>query len=457
MNYGIMTLLPALLVILCAIITRRTTESLILGIVSSYVIIGMGSHQNIVKLINDAFFTVLTDYDTMWLVIVCGLFGSLIALMNEAKGTHAIAQFLGNICKTAKSTLLVSWLLGIIIFVDDYMNIMTISACTKKLADKRKTPREALAYVIDSTGAPVCVLLPFSTWAIFFAGVFYEQDSVQALGYGNAMQTYIHVIPFIFYAIAAVIVVPMFILGIIPKIGAMKKAYERVEKTGMVYSENSRHLNLEGNEEEADKNSSIWDFIIPIGVMIGVQLYTDDMLYAIVAAILASAVLYLPRKKMKANTFCDLWINGFAETVPALAIIIAALCMRQASADLNLPNYVVNMVEPIVSVHTYPMIAFIVVALLGFITGSNWGIPAVCAPIIIPIGAATGANLLLVMAAIVSGGTFCSHACFYSDATVITSNACDIENMDHVYSQIPYALIAFGIACIAFLISGYVF
>lgn len=171
MNYGIITLLPALLVIIVAIKSKRTTEALLMGCVSSYLIIAVIDKKNPITLMVDSFFGVITDYDTVWLLIVCGLFGSLIAVINAAKGTHAIANFLGKICKTGKSTLLTSWLLGIIIFVDDYMNIMTISACTKKLSDLRKVPREALAYVIDSTGAPICVLLPFSTWAIFFAVV----------------------------------------------------------------------------------------------------------------------------------------------------------------------------------------------------------------------------------------------------------------------------------------------
>lgn len=456
MNFGILTLLPAFLVIVTAIWSKRTTEALLVGITTSYIIIAFHTGESVITLLTDSFFSVLTDYDTIWLVIVCGLFGSMIAILNEAHGTHAIADFLGKICKSAKSTLLVSWILGIIIFVDDYMNIMTISACTKKLADKRNVPREALSYVIDSTGAPVCVLLPFSTWAIFFAGVFYEQESVRNLALGNAIQTYIHIIPYIFYAIAAVIVVPMFILGVIPKIGMMKHAYKRVEETGMVYSEASAHLNSEYDEKTSAKDSNIMDFIIPIAVMIIVQLISEDMFIAIVASILVSAILFIPRKKISGNRFCDLWVKGFADTIPALAILVMALFMRQASADLNLPAYVVDLVQPYVSVHTYPFIAFVVVALLGFITGSNWGIPAVCAPIIIPLGAAVHANLLLIMAAIVSGGTFCSHACFYSDATVITSNACDMENIDHVYSQIPYAMIAFLIACVCFLIAGFV-
>lgn len=456
MNYGIVTLVPALLVIIVAIKSKRTTEALLAGCVSSYLIIAIVQKNNPVKLMVDSFFSVITDYDTVWLIVVCGLFGSLIAVINAAKGTHAIANFLGKICKTGKATLLVSWLLGIVIFVDDYMNIMTISACTKKLSDMRKVPREALAYVIDSTGAPVCVLLPFSTWAVFFSGVFFEQEEIVALGYKNAIQTYIHAIPYMFYAIAAVIIVPLFILGIIPRIGNMKKAYQRVEETGKVYSQESGKFNkdIENNE---NSDSKIMDFIFPIATMIAIQLATGDMFVAVVSAIVVAAIIYIPRKRVKANEFCDLWVQGFADSVPALMIIVVALWMRQASADLNLPSYIINVVRPFIAPHIYPMLAFIVVAFLGFITGSNWGIPAVCAPIIIPLGAACNANLLAVMAAIVCGGTFCSHACFYSDATVITSNSCGIENMEHVYSQLPYTIISAIIACILFLVTGIIF
>lgn len=457
-GYGMLTLLPAILVIVTAVKTKRTTEALLIGVFVSYLIICISRGENFITTVTDSFFSVVTDYDTMWLVIVCGLFGSLIALINNAKGTHAMAHLLGKVCKTEKTTLFVAWVLGIIIFIDDYMNILTVSACTKKLSDERKSPREALAYIIDSTGAPVCVLLPFSTWAIFFSGVFYEQESIRELGYGSAIQTYIHTIPYMFYAIAAVLIVPLFILGFIPKLGAMKKAYERTKLTGRVYSEASERFNQKAEAAigESDSKANIWDFILPIVTMIAVQLLMDDMFIALIASILVCGILYIPRKKMSGGQFCDLWIKGFADLVPSLSIIIAALFMRQASEDLMLSEYVIGIIEPLVSAKLYPLIAFIAVSCLGFITGSNWGIPAVCAPIIIPLGAAVGANLLLVMAAIVCGGTFCSHACFYSDATVLTSSVCGIENMDHVYTQIPYAVLALVISCAAFLIAGLV-
>lgn len=143
-SYGVLTLLPAVLVIAFAVITKRTTEPLLIGSVVSYIIID-GIH--FIPYFADAFFSVATDYDNVWLILVCGLFGSLIALLNASKGTHAIAREIGKICKTEKSTLLMSWVLGIIIFVDDYMNIMTISSCMRRISDKNKVPRESLASV----------------------------------------------------------------------------------------------------------------------------------------------------------------------------------------------------------------------------------------------------------------------------------------------------------------------
>lgn len=452
-DYGLLTLLPAILVIGLAVKSKRTTEPLLVGCLVSYIII---NGIRFVPAMTDAFWEVATDFDTVYLIIVCGLFGSLIKLLNHSKGTEAIANLLGKICKGKKSTLIVSWVLGIIIFIDDYMNIMTISSCMRKIADKNKVSRESLAYVIDSTGAPMCVLLPFSTWAIFYANAFYEQPEVQRLGYGSAMATYNQVIPFMFYASIAIIVVPLFILGVIPNLGAMKKAENRVDTTGMVYSEESIHLNKDEENFDNKTGAQIIDFLIPIGLMIVITLVTGEIFWAILGSIASCFILYIPRKRLSLKRFCDLWMEGFTEMVPALAIILAALFMRKASADINLPDYVVTHVMPFVNAKLFPAISFAVVSGLAFITGSNWGIPAVCVPILIPLAASSNANLILVMGAIISGGVLSSHACFYSDATVMTSSACGIENMDHVSTQIPYAVISFVFAFIAFLISGFI-
>lgn len=137
-------------------------------------------------------------------------------------GTMGFSKILDKLCRGPKSTLIITWIMGILIFVDDYLNIMTLSICMKKETDKHRIPREALSYVIDSTGAPVCALLPFSTWAVFFSGLFFAEAGVPELGYGSGISTFYRVIPFVFYAIAAVVIVPLFALSVIPPMGKMR-------------------------------------------------------------------------------------------------------------------------------------------------------------------------------------------------------------------------------------------
>ena len=405
---------------------------------------------------SEAFFAAAGNPDNQWVLIVCGLFGSLIALLRKSKGTLGFAGKLERYCKTPKSTLITTWILGILIFVDEYLNIMTLGACMKNISDKKKVPRESLAYIIDSTGAPVCVLLPFSTWAIFYASVFGKEPAVAALNYGSDIATYLKVIPFTFYAWASVIIVPLFILGIIPKIGKMKDAYKRVETTGKVYGETSSKFNSDLLDEYANGEGKLIDFLLPMGVLIGMTIISEDLFISVIAALFVCLVLYVPRKKMTFDEFCDIYIRGFCDMVPTIAIVFMAFVMQQAANDIGLPNYVIETVAPYLNGDIFPAVSFIVVALLTFITGSNWGIPAVCVPIILPLGASLGANLVLVMAAVLSGGALGSHACFYSDATVLTSSSCSIDNMDHALSQIPYALIASAVSLAGFLICGFI-
>ena len=197
-------------------------------------------------------------------------------------------------------------------------------------------------------------------------------------------------------------------------------------------------------------------FLIPIGALIAITLLGGDLFIAVVASIIICLFLYIPRKKMTFNEFCDLYMQGFCDMIPTIAIVFAAFIMQIAANDIGLPAYVIETVTPYLNGTLFPAVAFMVVAVLTFVTGSNWGIPAVCVPIIIPLGFSLGANPILVMAAILSGGTLGSHACFYSDATVLTSTSCGINNMDHALSQFPYAAIATIISLAGFIICGIV-
>ena len=453
MEYGILTLLPIVTVMLLALLTKRTLEPLIAGTLVAYIIIYGWKFPSGWM---DAFFTVATDKDHQWVFMVCALFGSLIALLGASHGTLGFSKWLSKICRGPKSTLFATWIMGILIFVDDYLNIMTLSTCMKKLTDKYKVPRETLSYIIDSTGAPVCALLPFSTWAVFFSTLFFAEQGVPELGFNSAIHTFIHVIPYTFYAIIAVVLVPMFSLGFLPKLGRMKTAYQRVERTGKVYSTESQDLNLEEDDEDSIQlHGSLIDFLLPVGVLIILAITTGELFLAVLAGILVCFVLYIPRKRLGMSQFFDLAMHGFCNMIPTVAIIYFAFVMQKAMSDIGMAEFVIGEVTPYLNAEIFPVVTFLLVALLNFSTGSAWGIPAIVTPLMLPIAFSIGANPLLTMGAIVSGAVLGSHACFYSDATVLTSTCCSMQNMDHAMSQMPYALIAAGASAGCYLIGGF--
>ncbi|NBI63579.1 sodium:proton antiporter [Clostridiales bacterium] len=459
-NFGILTLIPPIVIIVFALVTKRTFEALLIGAAIGFF---MTAKWGVLGATLDGFSQ--AGAENMWMILVFGLLGGYTFLLQRSKGAYGFGRFVRKFANSEKKTLIVGWILGIIIFMDDYLNILTVSTSLRETCDRQKTPREMLAYVIDSTGAPVCVLIPLSTWAVFYAGVVGEESGMAS--YGSGMDIYVQSLPFILYGWVAIIVVPLVILGVIPKLFGMKKAYQRVAETGRVYSEKSDRYNQgitefdklmeEKGITEDDKAGNVLYFIIPLAVVIAVSLWKDDVLVGLAAALVVMAVMYIPTKVVPFGEFCEAFASGFASMVPMMFITIGALTVQISMDGIGLPNFVIDAVLPYMNASLFPAITFVVVAGLSFITGSNWGIPALTVPILIPLALAGGANPLIAFGAIVSGGTFGSHACFYSDATVLTSQASGIDNMEHAFTQIPYAILSAIIALIGFVICGFAF
>lgn len=461
-NYGALTLIPPLAMLIFAIKTRKSFEALIFGSFVAYILMyGVGFIQPWCEMLLEE----VSNPDNEYILLLCGLFGGFIFLLKEAKGTIGFSNTLSRYCRSERSVLLTSVVMGIAIFVDDYLNIMTIGTCMNDLCDRRHVPRQALAYVIDSTGAPVCALLPFSTWVVFYAGIFYQEPAVVALGYGSGMSTYLHAIPYMFYPIFALLIVILFAAGILPKLGPMKQYYqaatsapEKVEyEQHNVPSVDIAMAGMAADYPPKTTNEgNMLDFLIPIAFLIGVTLYTGDMLTAIVVALMVCMVLYLPRRKMTFTRFVELFFAGFADILPVLGILLSSFLIRNACGQMGLSEYVISLAQPLMSAQALPAIVFIIIAGLTFITSSFWGIEAIAIPIVVPLCTALGGNILLALAAVVSGGVFGSHACFYSDATVLSSATCEIDNLSHASSQIPYAAIGAVLAVGAYLAAGFV-
>ena len=450
MSNGLIALLIILIVIVGAVVTHRCEEFMIGGAIVGAIFLFKGEF-----LTNWCLLLQETLADNVWIILVCGLFGSLIALLQTSKGNFGFSKLVAKFCNTERKTLLTTFVMGVLIFVDDYLNVLSIGACMKGVYDKKKIPRETLAFMLDATGAPVCVLLPFSTWAVFYASLFIEQESVKSYGFTSGMQAYISAIPFCFYPILILLIVLLFAMGWMPKLGTMKKAYERVAATGKVYSDASRkynHQDANGYEEEGN----LWDFAIPMIILVAVAIITGDLLLAVVISIVACAVLYIPRKVIAVDEFFSVIVRGFADMVPTLTLLILAFLLQKVTEQLQMTEFIIEVAKPFLTGSLFPVITFILVSALCFATGSFWGMSAVVAPIVFPLGAVISANPVLIMAAIISGGAFGSHACFYCDATLLSSNSSGIDNMEHALSQLPYVAIASIASIVCFLVCGFV-
>ena len=451
MPSGLIAIIIIVIIIVGAVTTRRCTEFLLLGSVLGCIAL---FHWNALS----EWCLLITQVvaDNAWLWLVCGLFGSLIALLQRSKGTLGFSRLISKLCTSDKRTLLTSFILGILLFVDDYLNVLTIGVCMKGTFDKRKLPRESLAFILNSTGAPVCVLLPVSTWAVFFGSLFYEEEVIFTQ-YSSYLDAYIHAIPFAFYPMIALVVVFLFCIGVMPKMGAMKKAFQRVAETGKVYSDESRKYNHEEHNEGAyEGEGNVWFFLVPMLILVIIGVATTDILLAVVVSLIVCLAMYVPTKLISIEEFLNLCVSGFCDMMSLFFMLVAAFTLKEVYDQLHLTEFLVELVQPILSPALFPLVTFLLLGILAFVTGSNWGMSAVVTPIVLPMCAAIGANPVLTMAAIISGGTFGSHACFYTDATVLSANSAGISNMEHAMSQLPYCSIAAILSVIGYLIAGFV-
>lgn len=442
-SFGLLTLVPVTIVILLAIFTKKFNESLFFGFIATYIIISICNGDNFLSLIEESFFTSISNRDNLWIIAVVLLFGCFVELLKASGGTTAISEVICKKCKGEKSVGIFTWLLSIIIFIDGYLNVMTVGSCMKNTYDKKKMPREALAYTINSTSVCACVLIPFSTWSVFFSSIFYQQDAIKNLGYGSAIKTYYHIIPYIFYAFFSLALVLLFSIKVLPAFGPMKESYDNyIEK-------------VESQMYETKKGHLI-DFLIPIGILVASVLLLSNMLVSLIITIICCFILYVPRKIISAKDFSKVWIHGMQEMFPSIIVLTFAFLMKQACVDINLPSYVAEKTLPFVTAELLPVIAFIFLSILSYMTGNGWSVSALCIPIIIPMAESCGANLILTMAAIVSGGVFCEHACFYSDFILLTSASCEIDSINHAKTQLPYSTIAFACSLFVYIILGFI-
>ena len=329
--------------------------------------------------------------------------------------------------------------------------------------DRLKVPRASLAYINDATAGPLVSLIPITSWAVFFMGVFEGYPEVTNLG--SAASVYTRSIPFMFYSWIAMIICLLFCAKIIPPIGQMKVAYKRAKETGELYSEASKKYNtavveaLGVEDDTADKKSDVLRlicFFVPIVLLVAITIINGDIANACVITVAVTVVLYLIVGIAKWDELMQNCMKGVVEAIPLVLIIIMAYMLKNALTEIGLVDWLISLLAPIMNPVIMPAAVFLVAALLAFATGSNWGIIVVVTAIVMPMSSVVGANVYLIIGALLSGSTFGAHVCFYTDCTIQASNFSGIDNMEHCVTQLPYGIIGGVLSIVAFLIAGLV-
>lgn len=463
-NHPVWSILPALFLLLYIFFTKRVFESLTLAIVLGFLMavsvdgfegLGFFDAVNVVLIQNVA------SEDTAWLFVVCGLMGSFVALIERAGGVHAFGVWVSKRAKTRKSTLLWTWLLGLIIFVDDYLNSLTVGSCMAPLTDKHKVSREYLAFVVDSTAAPDTTLIPVSTWAVFIAALYDATLNDHALPntYGDGLRVFIASIPFNFYAWFCLLLVPLTILGIVPLVGKMKRAEHRAQTTGVLAPPGSEKIDIRAGEAVTEhKGAKVRNFFVPILVLIASTIYFDlDLQYGVIFTLGFLFLFYLVQGLINAEEFFTLAIKGFKNMLTPLIMVVLAYMFADAIKALGFMDFIVGIVSTNVPVWLIPAVIFLVFGFTEFIMGLSWGMYAIAIPLVTLISYQMGIHPALAIAAVVSAGVWGSHVCFYSDATILSSSAAGCDNFEHATSQLPYGLMAALAALLAFVGAGILF
>ena len=440
-------LIPTLIVLLTAIITHRPVASLIIGVISGIL---LHSPSNLLSSFSDISIEVMQDPQIAWVIIVCGLMGSLFYLLIATGGVEAFTHAMSRHANTRNKSLLITWLLGLAMFLDDYLNAIVIGNSMKKITDKFKVSRSMLAYIVDSTAAPTCVLVPLSTWAVYFSVIL---ESTEYVSIGEGIKYYISAIPYMFYPIIALILVPFVATGRFPLFGPMKKEelMARNKKNEELKNENFVRKNRRGS------NASIWNFILPILMLIVISwFYEIDLLKGIISTLLIIIPVMLVLKIIDMNRAFDAILEGFKIMIPPLMIVVAAFMFKNINDQIGLPQYVIETMKPLLSPQLFPVIVFISMAFMSFATASNWGIYVIIIPIVMPLGVALDVPIPLIIGSVLSASSFGSHACFYTDATVLAAQASGVDTMKHALTQIPYALVAAIIASLAYIVFAFV-
>ena len=447
-DYGLISLVPVLVVIVSAIITKRALEPLILGTLVGFVIL---AKENFVVAYLDSLYGELGE--SSYYIIIFGLFGIYIHLLEKANAISGFTKVGLRFARNKKKAGFLAWIMGLVFFLDNYFSILGAGISNREIADKNKMSREMFSFAINAVACCTCVLVPLSLWGVFMSG---QIEMTLGIEMGTGLGEIVKSIPFMFFAWVLLVFVLLYQFRIIKPFGPMKKAEERAETTGAVLPEDLA-AQAPANSDEDEKPVNILNFIIPMASLIAVTLVTQELTYGLIVGIVLCFILYIAQKLITAAEAFDAICKGFEEMFVVTALVISAFVLQNANDELGLAPFVVNSVVNVISAPLLPVIAFVLLMVLGFVTGSFWGMAAVCFPIMLPLAQALDANIYLTIGAVIAGCAAGSATCFYGDSVTLTCGLTKIRNIDYLRNALPMLIPPIIVTIIIYIVAGFIF
>lgn len=463
------SLLPPIIAIVLALITKEVYMSLFIGILSGSLLYTMFHPVQTVTKTFDTIIAKLADGWNVGIIIFLVILGIMVSLINKAGGSAAYGEWAAKKIKGRKGASLATFALGAMIFVDDYFNCLTVGSVMRPVTDKSKISRAKLAYLIDATAAPICIIAPISSWAAAVTSVAPE---------GEGLSLFIRSIPYNFYALLTIVmVIAISLMGF--DYGSMKKHELNAEKGDLFTS------GKEENETEAapanTKKGRVLDLVLPVVVLIvscvigmvytggffdGVDFITafsecDASVGLVLGSFVALAftfVYYLVTGRLNFKELTDSFTEGFKAMVPAIMILTFAWTLSGITMDLGAKVFVAEFVRANATGLTWllPAIVFVIAIGLAFSTGTSWGTFGILLPIVCAVFPGGGELMVISISACLAGAVCGDHCSPISDTTIMASAGAQCNHINHVSTQLPYALTVATVSFVTFLIAGLV-
>ncbi|UOD34680.1 transporter [Deferribacteraceae bacterium V6Fe1] len=462
---GFLSVVPVLVALVLAFLTKDAIFSLLLGCVVGVIIAGFDPATGLSKL----FQLSLGNADFIWIVMIEVSVGLMIAFYLRSGVISAFADWASTKIKTQRGATAFAWILGIFIFISDYFSTLFSGPIARPITDKHKVSREKLAYLLDSGSAPVCTLIPLTGWAVYIAGLLKGYGPIKDVDAG--MTYFIKSIPYNFYGWFAVILSGLIAFKIIPDFGSMKKAEKRASEEGKLLRDGATPLTGEELDMikpiEGKKTNLFVYLFLPVLIIVIVAIGTFVKLGSVkILESFFAAIIYQIIALTVGGYFngikdaMDVAIKGIKGVTTAILILAGAYAINTISKKLGAQQYILSLTEGWMTAGLLPAIAFITGSFISFFTGTSWGTFAMLMPFVMPIalnlsGGDINTFVLVTIGSVVSGGIFGDHCSPISDTTCLSSFGAGCDHMDHVSTQVPYAILAGVLATIGFFAFGY--